>query len=681
MPETNDPAALTPDAVIKLPEDDRAKEAEYKLVAKTVEEYDQARKFDKPARKQYAIDRRYAAGTVDSTWAVSTNLIGSYIDILVAYLYARNPDVRVRKAEQVDAAPNPDMEAFSKTMELVISRLWKQGRLKQSIRKAVRSALSCGPGWLKVIMVTDRRTDPQVQAALNDARDNLARIAATQKELADGEVNDLAVTQQELEVQIQGLEANVEVIVRNGLAIDFCPAESVQVSLDVHDIDEYLDGNWMGNEIYRPKSELRELFEGLTEEEVKGATAYYQKKPRDLNKSVSSALETDEKDAEQFTKGGGGDTDGAAVEFARVIEIWDRRDNMIRTAIEGVKCWAKPPFTPPQASTRFYPYFLIAFYEVDGERHPQSLSWREHKLQDEYAETRSSYRLARRRSIPGTLFNEEQVDKDNAKKLMSGVEQEFIGMKLTNPNMPLKDVFAEKPNGRIDPSVYDTQPVLRDMEKISGVQEAQQASVTQTKTATEAEIQQSGFAARSSADRDTVEDVLRDIAQYTGEVSLQALTIEDVQRIAGPKAFWPEQMDINDLLTMVEVDIEAGSTGKPNTASEREAWSVAMPLIMSTIEKIQMAQMQGNESLAQSYTAILRETLLRMGDRIDVDKFIPQAPAQQTGVPALDALLGGGGANPAAAPGAGAPTSEPAPTEATPGAAPVNPLQLEQQLA
>src|SRR5882757_6116891 len=76
-------------------------EAERALVEKLWKCYDDARKFDENFRKQIAIDRKYAAGTSDLSWAVSTNLIGAFIDILVALLYARNPDVSVRKARQV----------------------------------------------------------------------------------------------------------------------------------------------------------------------------------------------------------------------------------------------------------------------------------------------------------------------------------------------------------------------------------------------------------------------------------------------------------------------------------------------------------------------------------------------------------------------------------------------------
>src|SRR5690625_470159 len=59
-------------------------------VKRLFEEIDNARDFDKAARKDYAFCRYYARG--DSHWEVATNLIGTYIDIMVAFLYARAPD-------------------------------------------------------------------------------------------------------------------------------------------------------------------------------------------------------------------------------------------------------------------------------------------------------------------------------------------------------------------------------------------------------------------------------------------------------------------------------------------------------------------------------------------------------------------------------------------------------------
>lgn len=658
----DDPAAPAP-AVSALPvseeEEKQRKEVEYRAVKELMDSYDAARKFDKAARRQYAKDRRYASGTADISWAVSANLIGSFIDILSSFLYARNPDVSARKAESVDQAPNADMQAFSKTIELVVARLWKRARLKHAIKKMVRSALSCGPGWIKVVMITDRVNDPQVEAAINDASDNLQRLRASQEALAADAVKDRELAMADIERQIQGLNAKLEVSVFRGLAIDFCSAEDIQVSLDVRDLDDYLEAGWIANAIYRPKSELGAMFPRLTPDQIKEAIPYHQRKPHDNDANYSGGREVTDADADAFGKEGAVGVDGDPIEFAKILEFWDRRDNSIKTVVDGVKCWAKEPYPPPQASTRFFPYFYLAFYEVDGARHPQSLSWRLRKLMDEYSATRSAGRVNRQRSVPGVLFNAEALDEDNARKLERGVDQEYIGLKLTNPNMPMRDVFSEKPVARMDPMVFDTSAVLSDMEKIAGVQEALQSSVVQPKTATEAEIQQSGFAARTSADRDAEEDMLSELAQYTAELAIQTLSTRDAQRIAGPAAFWPQGMDVEDLLTMVEVDISAGSTGKPNTSAEREAWGVVMPMIQQLMLQIQQFRATGNEPLAKAMTELLRETLNRMGDRIDVDRFLPEA--------AMPPVLPG---MPGQPPPGGAPMPPPVPGEPAPGPPP-----------
>src|SRR6266404_9761848 len=126
------------------PQNKEDKDAEEAQVKKLWGTYDDARKFDENFRKQVAIDRRYAAGTSDLSWAVTTNLIGAFIDILVALLYARNPDVSVRKAPQVDESNTYQMQVFARTLEIVISGLWKRGKLKQAARRGVRSVLSNG---------------------------------------------------------------------------------------------------------------------------------------------------------------------------------------------------------------------------------------------------------------------------------------------------------------------------------------------------------------------------------------------------------------------------------------------------------------------------------------------------------------------------------------------------------
>src|SRR5580700_9942596 len=147
------------------------------------------------------------------------------------------------------------------------------------------------------------------------------------------------------------------------------------------------------------------------------------------------------------------------------------------------------------ADEPFLPYFYLGFYEVDGSRHAQSLSWRMYKLQDEFSATRSNFRITRERSIPGVLFNATMLDEVEAKKLTESKHQEYTALRPTDPGMPLANCFAQKPVQGIDPRLFDPTLILNDMERVSGVQEALSGSLSASGnpvTATEANIQQAG---------------------------------------------------------------------------------------------------------------------------------------------------------------------------------------------
>ena len=602
---------------------------EHKSVKDLINQYKAARTFDIHARNGYVSDRRVASGRLGKAWASSANLIGTFIDILVSFLYAKDPDVTALPAPVVGDT-SKDAVDFAATITIIVSKLWKKARLKKAARKMVRSSLSVGPGWLKVIMTHETKRDPEVEVKLNDLEDNLLRLQFAETELQEDELDadQREVKIRDMELLQESLRAKLEVAHRFGLAIDFVQADDMQVSMDVSDLSDYLDADWNSNEIYIRTDEIRTKFPRLTLEDAAQAASFHQRKTEQLD--TSSAEEPHGVDIRhqshqvhgRFHRAEAGGT-GDEVTFARVIELWDNRDNHIKTMIDGIGRWAIEPYPPPYASSRFYPYFLLSLFEVDGERHPQSLSDRLKKLQDEYSSKRSNSRLATERSIPATLFDAQGISPTDVKKIEAGVAQELIGLSPTKGD-DLRKLFAAKPVAEIDPRVYDTGPVLRDMERVGGVQEALSQSISVEKTATEAKIQDTGFASRTGADRDSLEDVLLDMAEYTTELALQAIPVEEAQRMAGLKAFWPKEMPFEDIVTLVELDIEAGSTGKPNQESLRSAWSVLLPLVTSIMTQIQQAQLQGNVPMAEALTNVLRETMRRLDERINIDQFIPQ---------------------------------------------------------
>lgn len=705
-PGTSSMAAAV-DAGIARADGQEVDATELAEVKKLMAEYQAARDFDKPARKQYVRDRKYAAGLSDVNWASDANIVGAIIDILVSYLYAKDPKFEARPAKRVQdpadlaavpainpamlpgaalpgaapaapgigdalappapAAPVPpglpaalalpgalppaagavpgmppmappaqpptqsklDSEAFADTLTLVVNRLWKDAKLKKTARRFLRSALSVGPGWFKGLMFSEKKPDPQMAAQLRDMQTSLEQLQGLQKQLsyegfASAEDRDLKIA--ETQEIIKGMGPKLEKVMRQGMHVDFVPAEQMTVWLDVAYTEDYLNAGALAEDIFVPKSQLCERFSRLTEDDIKTAASYYQRKTGNEAQAQNNP-ENDSATEGQYTKdtsqyGTGGDS--KQFDYAKVIEVWDRRTGMIKTMVDGVKKWAVEPYPPPQVTTRFYPYFRLALFEVDGQRHPQSLSWRLHKLQDEYSAARSNQRLTRERSVPGIIFNAGMLAKEEVRKVTDAVHQEFIGINTTDPNMPAEKLFAQKANGTYDPRIFDTTPIVADMAKVSGVQEPQQGAANPEITATQAQIEQSGFRSRTGTDRDTLEGVFLDFAQYSSECSIQAITSEYAQRIAGPAGFWPVGMDVQDILTLVEVDIEAGSTGRPNADASREAWATLLPQIKDTLVEIRQFDVT-DPPLAAALRNIVRETVRRLDDRINIDQFIPPA--------------------------------------------------------
>jgi hypothetical protein len=114
---------------------------------------------------------------------------------------------------------------------------------------------------------------------------------------------------------------------------------------------------------------------------------------------------------------------------------------------------------------------------------------------------------------------------------------------------------------------------------------------------------------------------------------------------------------LNSLLT---IEIRAGSSGKPNTAAERQSWATLLPMLQSGISMIGQLRQSSPADVADCYEQLLRTTADRSGERLDVDSLIPKAGPQPMLPPGM---LPPGGPMQPGAPAAGpvpAPPADPA---------------------
>lgn len=592
------------------------------------------------------------------------NLIQSTVTVVLSKVYAKNPEMSAQPRNKAQ-----DLRLFADTVSGVTQAMLEDAKLKKKAKATVRAAMTCSYGVVKVQWQRDIREDPQIRDRIQDTQDNLTRIDSLLAQIKDDQARcDEESKQRELQETLAGLQAQREVVAAEGLVIDRVPSDRLLVDTAIEDIWEYESAGWMVEKNPMRKSYAQGLFKDF---DLSTATTYKVGEVGDVKGEGRKRIYSP-------GQGASGDDDPIIM----VYEAWSRQDQRIYTLVAGcTKQFARPPYTPQLCGERWWPYFILPFQSVDGEFSAQSLVDVLERLQEEHNETRDKFAQVRRNIRPHKVVSGDLKDKDIT--IMTHPEIGEIVVVNTN-GAPLQGLVQEGTQLRIDPAVYDTSPIRNDWEMVSGLQDAARSIVVQPKTATEASISDQSLAARVAEFRDQIEDWLTEVAQYASEVCLLAMTPPMVETIMGaqpqptpqspnpkPAYYWPDQRTPDTVFNLIEMKIRAGSTVAPNKLQMQDSWSKALPLIRETVAMIRQLEAAGADATPER--ELLKETIARFDESIDVDRFLPPKPAPRPAIPpgmpgmaagvpgAMPAAMGGpaGPAMPPNDPAAGMPHMNP----------------------
>jgi hypothetical protein len=119
---------------------------------------------------------------------------------------------------------------------------------------------------------------------------------------------------------------------------------------------------------------------------------------------------------------------------------------------------------------------------------------------------------------------------------------------------------------------------------------------------------------------DDIDDTLSAIARAAGQILLLNMTEEMVKSIVGPGAMWPV-LTKADVAKEIFLEIEAGSSGRPNQAQELQNFERLAPVLM---------QIPGVKP-----QFLAKEAIKRMDDKIDIDDAVAD------GLPSITAMNAG----------------------------------------
>ena len=273
------------------------------------------------------------------------------------------------------------------------------------------------------------------------------------------------------------------------------------------------------------------------------------------------------------------------------------------------------PAAPNVQVERFFPFFVLAFNDIEDEEeiYPPSDVHLMRDMQDEYNRSRQGLREHRRANRPKYAAAVGALEESDKELLQSHPAHAVIELSNLQPGRPVSDVLQPIATVGVDPNLYDTNFLFEDMLRVVGSDESSFGMASNGGTATDAAIADTARSSSTSSQIDDLDDMFTEMAREAGKVLMKEMDQETVVEIVGPGAVWPE-FSAEDLAEEIFLEVEAGSSGRPNRAQEIANMERLLPFLL---------QMPGI-----SPVWLAKNTLKRMDDTLDLtDAVIDSAPS------------------------------------------------------
>jgi hypothetical protein len=535
------------------------------------------------------------------------------------------------------------IDKIGKTLEILFAQAMREQKpldFKKAMKKVVRRACTTCVGYVEVGFQREYGPRPGMTEKLADARARLDHMKRLAEEMADGDFDEDAAERAELEHSVQALISEPEIVLREGLIFDFPQSTKVIPHKLCKSLDGFVGARHVTIEYLFTCDEVKEMF-GV---DVNSAYTSYAAGAGSSRELGENDVLDDEYEWSSPDKKKGG--------MVCVWKHYDKPSGLVYYVADGYPDFLRAPAPPDVFVEDFWPLYALTFNDVESEDelYPPSDVSLMIDMQKEHNRSRQGKREHREAARPRWVFaNGSFGDEDDPQAIRNLKAFEALGLNI-DPQTEIGRVLQTLPVPGVDPNLYDTNEVFTDTQLVVGAQEAQFGGVSKA-TATESAIAANSSNSSDGSSIDDLDSFLTTIARASGQIMLREMSPEKVAEIAGPGAVWPE-MTLAEIANEIFLEVEAGSTGKPNQAVEINNWKQMLPLVM---------QIPGIDP-----TWLLKQTLRRLDDKLDVTEAIAAGVpsiismnqqrqlAGPAGEPASDPnMQGGAGRNNAARPPGG----------------------------
>ena len=476
------------------------------------------------------------------------NELGDYDDIVVPNMIFSTvnvivPSLAVTAPKHTVTAKRPQDEASAEVAEAVVNHQWRQYRVQEQVREAIKDFVILGHGWVKVTWdtqtgdrdLTGDEWKQMVQAQLMERQQAIQSGGISESDLPS--VEDVVAT---IPKTVNEVLVDAPKVTRVSPFDVFVDPDALRLK----------DARWVAHRSFIPIQVVREN------------NLYNKRVVNKLKPTVmSSERDVDVMDEKAITEG-----DNA---FVIVYEYYDLINGTVCTVAQGADDFLISPATSPFKDV--HPFVFIENYEVPERFYPIGDIETIYGMQLELAMARTALVNDRKRGRRINMVRTAAIGPDGLEQLESGADNVLLEI-IGNENF--EEVFRAITSNGLDSSWYmQSDQIITDINTISGISEYARGQTPEIRrTATEAGLIQDASNARSADKLAKVERAMAEVAERMILLAQEFMDSEDVARIVSEEqtVSWVE-FSRQDLQGDFVFDVESGSSQPQNESSRRQS--------------------------------------------------------------------------------------------------------------
>jgi hypothetical protein len=516
------------------------------------------------------------------------NMIFANAQALMPHLYTQNPTVSVISNAVGPEETDQTAKAVERLVNTLASKKGDRGlSLRNKVRRCILAAHLFNEAYIEV-GYTNKET------ANDAAREDLDKLAQElEKAKTDKEV-------EEIEAKIATIEQQYDFLTPPGPWARYRRYDEVLV--DPAAVEEDLsDARYVMIADFISTAQLQTMYgkkhrDGTYKSVFKPTHILAAGEAADSDAMVSLVDDTDYKkhgfqDQETYER----------CQYTRVWRVWDKTTRRVYMFNEA--SWEWPIFVWDD------PYKLDSFFSIErlwlivdphgGRAKPEPAYILD---QQDMIDQKNSYRA---KSVEWAtnkiVYNKNIVSKQDVDKLLSSSSIErAMGLDIPE-GMKMSDVLGTVlPPAAAMPDLFDTQPELAAIERISAVSDVLRGGQFKTNTTNKAVQSYSDvISARSSDRRDQIEDFVGRVLWKVAQLCLQFMPQDDVMALIGQALgqFWIN-LSAEEIQSKLNLEVIGGSTTKPTSSAKKQ-------------EVVEVGQVLGQFAQIPEVVVVLMQALRR----------------------------------------------------------------------